>query len=86
MLSGCDGSKFFDSAFASSRQKADVPDVSATRCTRASGVGFSTRCSRQLSKIQASPAAMCTLSPAQWKRTSGRVITGTCTRTRWNQW
>ncbi len=78
-------SKPFVLPFATSRQNADVPAVSATRWMRASAAGFSTRCSRQLSKIQASPAPMCTLSPAQWNRTSGRVTTGMCTRTRWNQ-
>jgi len=45
--------------------KVDVPEVSATRCTRAWSLGFSTRCRRQLSNNQTSPAAMWTSSSPQ---------------------
>ena len=46
---------------------------------------FSTRWMRQLSKIQASPWAMCTTSSSQKNFTSGVVTIGMCSRTRWNQ-
>src|SRR5688572_8841444 len=82
----CGRSKFSDWPCITSRQNSDVPAVSATRCTRASADGFSTRCWRQLSKTQASPPAMWTSWSPQKKRTSGCVITGMCTRTRKNQW
>ena len=43
---------------------------------------FSTLCSRHVSKIQHSPAAMLTVAPPHSKRTVGWVTIGTCTRTR----
>ena len=59
--------------------------VSMTRWTRRVGFRLMMLCGRQLSKIQASPAFMCTLRPWHRNSTPGCVTIGTCTRTRWAQ-